>query len=111
VKTILFAMITAFAILSNAQAATWSCNSPSTITCDGISVNVIYLNYSSRRIYFGNTGFTHYFSMGSDSSTWSDDAKAIYSLLLTAKSTGNKVNVYTEANGNYLNVIQVLLTN
>lgn len=86
----------------------WDCF-PNHHACAGVSVKSIYLDFNTKRIYFGDVGFTHYFSMGG-ASTWTDDAKAAYSLLLAAKATGNKVNTHSQIDVNGIrNVSQIIL--
>lgn len=86
----------------------WDCF-PNPHTCDGVSVKTIYLDFNTKRIYFGNSSYTHYFVMGTGG-TWSDEAKAVHSLLLTAKATGSKVNSYSQVDENGVrNVSQIIL--
>ncbi|MFL0801205.1 MAG: hypothetical protein K6L80_12190 [Agarilytica sp.] len=94
---------------ASASAANWTCSTPNEYTCDGMSVNFIYLNLGSNRIYFGESSATHYFTIG-DGSVWTDNAKSVYSLLLTAKSSKNKVNTYSSVDGTFQNVEQIILT-
>ncbi|KZY44294.1 hypothetical protein A3732_12650 [Oleiphilus sp. HI0050] len=106
-KKILASIVLWFSSLT-AYGADWTCTSPSPYQCEGFKVGQVYLNFNSRTVYFGAHDSTHYFSMGEDS-TWSDDAKAMYSMLLSAKATGTEVNTYYSIDGGYKQVLQIIL--